>query len=283
MTLTRNALTATVATLAQTIEQWLDSERTAQDAWLAIPKGPRPTATMPKAIEDGLRELFTVTSTADVAEDAQAIVFAVDLFRADFLRWTVVHDMMRPGDPRHSLTTWGTVLATLTPPPSPRKPRRIADMVREGMPVLAIAKHYGWYTPEGKADTQKAMEEIAVPGTHYNPATYTHPTELRAKREACARWAARVVPTPPPADDAPTPPTTTPRPVRQPCSESIMELASLPRMTAKAIAAKKCCTLAEVEAAMVEAGFGLGDIGGRHLVDLAKAKLNPRAAQTAGV
>lgn len=189
MTLTRQTLAPALKALDAEVARW-----EAADAPIVRWRtGPR------KAISDSLiesfHEMFEAVATDDVSDDIKPIVLKIDAFEDALAEWAEACDLTpEDADPRGSAKLWAAfreVISSLTEY-RPRKAESIETLVAQKVSDRQIAMIYGWKQEDGSPDTTKVLEEKANPGTHYDPETWVHPSEMKAKAELDARWALRM-------------------------------------------------------------------------------------------
>lgn len=148
-----------------------------------------------KAISDALikafHEIFEMAGTNEVEQSAKPIILAVDQFEDALATWAEDCDISpEDTDPRGTQSlwiAWGEIFEVLKTRQA-RKPEDIRTLVAEKVSDRQIAMIYGWKDESGEFDLQKVREEKANPGTHYNPETWVHPSEVRMAEEVEAKW-----------------------------------------------------------------------------------------------
>lgn len=188
MTLSRQDLAAGLKTLDAEVARW----EAADAPIVRWRNGPR------KAISDRLielfHELFEAVATADVADEIKPTVLKIDAFEDVLAEWAEECDLSpEDADPRGPIKLWAAYreIAMALTEYRPRKAEPIETLITQKVSDRQIALIYGWKQPDGSPDTAKVLEEKAEPGKHYDPATWVHPSEAKAKAELDARWAQR--------------------------------------------------------------------------------------------
>lgn len=141
-------------------------------------------------------ELFTSASVSNVEDSAKAIVLALDDFEDQQNEWAeacqIDPEFTDPSGNREMWAAWDEVLEqlriALTPLPQPEP---IKTLKIEKVGDRQICDIYGWLDSHGNPELHKVREETEKPGTHYDPATWVHPSAKRRMAETSRRWSKR--------------------------------------------------------------------------------------------
>lgn len=170
--------------------------------WEKLPLNQTPTTVwqgraakvVSQAIQESASELFELVNTQSIEQAAWPLVLAIDAFDDAFDEWArgcqFQQDKTDPSGSAKLWGVWNTLLGEL-PGRGFKPPEPMEQLVRNEVNAKTIARIYGWYDEHGNPDVTKVQEEIATPGTHYNPKTWVHPSQKRLLAEMEAKWAVR--------------------------------------------------------------------------------------------
>lgn len=153
-----------------------------------------------KAISTELQQAFdriiTFTKQDEFVESARELVLAIDDFEVALEAWLekATRDPANtsPSGSAEMWSAWERVYLMHSRSYGFPLPEPIDQLInRDKVPLTQIAKIYGFLTPEGQPDLAKLNEEIAKPGTHYDPTTWIHPSRRRIAQEVAQRWEQR--------------------------------------------------------------------------------------------
>lgn len=140
---------------------------------------------------DALESLASLAGlqNEEVHAGARRLMLYVDAFAAQWVKFTDLSQAGADVDPAGSAELWAAFNAIRDnlQPPEFKKPEPIEQLAqRENVPAWQIAKIYGW-----GEDVRKVQEELEKPGTHYDPKTWIHPSQVALDREIDQKWARR--------------------------------------------------------------------------------------------
>ena len=205
--------------------------------------------------------------TNNIAQDAWQIALSVDRLREELRRWLVDRDAAGDGrnmpaniDPRGSPEMWRAYQDVLhvvstrrkTPPPSAKIQKE------QGANARSIAMRFGWWRGPDEPDIERVMRELSASpqDEEYDPSTWVHPRELQKHKEIEAEWNARCE-----RLEGEISATKAPKRRREPCKETVEELAQMRGMTTRQIAILKCMTEQQVQVELAHLGMYLGSDG----------------------
>ena len=133
------------------------------------------------AADEAMARLVLLVEVDDVEDDAKAHCLAVDLFSEAFQQWQDEAKIDPTTNPGGSAALWATFYQI-------GDVRSIENRPVESVKALSIAKvsHaqiariYGWVDETERPQLEKVVEELAKPGTHFDPKTWVNPI--------CKRW-----------------------------------------------------------------------------------------------
>lgn len=130
------------------------------------------------------------------APSAYETILEVDRFADELDRWINAAETRpettNPSGSQQLWEAWRRIVKAATAQVAHRKPEPIKDLFeRDGVSLQQIAKIYAWFNEFGAPDVQKVSEELANPGTHYDPTTWRHPSQVNHERQMAEKWAAR--------------------------------------------------------------------------------------------
>jgi len=210
------------------------------------------------AVETALMSVGEFVNTCEVSEDAWGAVLALDDFWESIAKWA--GDIQRTpesSDPSGGRSVWQhlSLVNEALRLRSWKRVEPIQQLVAEKVPHPTIAKIYGWITETGVPDVVKVQEEIDKPGRHLNWATWKHPEQKIYESRIEKRWVERVEKF---VDLKPGEVFNAKEYVQKQkktssvAPEPIEELALLPGITVKQIAAMKRMTEEEVRNVLVD-------------------------------
>lgn len=153
-----------------------------------------------KAISTELQQAFdriiAFTKQDEFVESARELVLAIDDFEEALEAWLekATRDPANtsPSGSAEMWSAWERVYLLHSRSYGFPLPEPIDQLInRDKVPLTQIAKIYGFLTPDGQADLAKLNEEIAKPGTHYDPANWVHPSRRKIAEEVKTRWLKR--------------------------------------------------------------------------------------------
>ncbi len=138
----------------------------------------------------------TADEGCDVAPDARLLMIRIDQFAIAYMKYIRSLNQQDSPNPQKGLDdVWralGHIREQASQTHTTRKPQPIALLVKSGVSYDQIASIYGWML-EGSSvgDTQKVIEELEAPGTHYNPDTWVDPALRFRQVEIDKEWSLR--------------------------------------------------------------------------------------------
>ena len=148
-------------------------------------------------LEDAVESFLNATADSGkkVADDAKEVIMEIDRLCKAYEEFKILASEESPlAPPYGSDDFWAAyrnVLELFSNRPNYSKPQAISSLVNQKVGQLQIATIYGWFLPNGAPDVEKVTEEIAQPGTHYNPETWQHPAKAIKQRTVDAEWKKR--------------------------------------------------------------------------------------------
>lgn len=141
-------------------------------------------------VMDALDGLMVLCATQDVEPEAQEAVLAFDDVSSAYAAWSRASDSERlPGGSTAMWMAWDRfTTAVKTMGRRPPLPEPVTELFIKGVKEPQIAKIYGWRDASGFPDVRKVAEELARPGTHFDPATWVHPAAEKRRLELEQRW-----------------------------------------------------------------------------------------------
>ncbi len=141
-------------------------------------------------VMDALDVIMALCATQDVEPAAQEAVLAFDDVSSAYSAWNRASESDRlPGGSTSMWMAWDRfTTAVKAMGRRPPLPESVNELFIKGVKESQIAKIYGWRDASGLPDVRKVAEELARPGTHFDPATWTHPGEERRRLELEQRW-----------------------------------------------------------------------------------------------
>lgn len=143
-----------------------------------------------KPIGEALKQVIIKTCTpfqydskgyvAEIERGAWQVALAVDRFLAEFGAWAqsmeIAPDAVPPGGTQEMWDACRAIFAVLDTrrPPAPA-PAHV--LLAQGNLPATIARKYGWFTEDGRPDTDRVNRELAAApeDREYNPETWIHP------------------------------------------------------------------------------------------------------------
>ena len=192
--ITRSNLLNQLSTLNKAITRWEADEADevyTQYGTLRIKKIEGYLSQAIEAFIDG-----TADESADVAPDAKLLMIRIDQFAMAYAKYLRSLNSLDSPNPHKGLDdvwrAFGHVRELASQTYTTRKPQPIALLVKQGVAYEQIASIYGWML-EGSSvgDTQKVIEELEAPGTHYNPDTWVDPALRFRQVEIDKEWSLR--------------------------------------------------------------------------------------------
>lgn len=153
-----------------------------------------------KAISTELQQAFdriiAFARQNDFIESARELILAIDDFELALEAWLekATRDPANtsPSGSAEMWSAWERVYQLRERSGGFPLPEPIDQLLqRDKVPLQQIAKIYGFTTPDGQADLAKLNEEVAKPGTHFDPVTWEHPSRRRIAEEVARRWEQR--------------------------------------------------------------------------------------------
>ena len=193
--------------------------------------------------------------TVEIESGARELALAVDVLYAEFSSW-IVSLQAAPGavDPSGTNEMWDAYRAVLKvldtrKPPAPPPPH---VLVTQGNHPSTIARKLGWFTEDGRPDTDRVNCELAAApeDREYKPAEWTHPRERKFAEEIAVKFEARnarLLQTLGQSKRSSV--------VRKPCTQSYEELARLQYITVRQIALKKMVSEEEATRELESLGY----------------------------
>lgn len=127
----------------------------------------------------------------EIEEKAKALLLIFDDLSASFLKWLQDASVQLPSAPPMGSDVLVRTLDRLEqqlqvkdlplPPP-------VAELDKRRVTANQIANIYGWKLEDGSPDTQKVYDELAKPGTHFDPKTWVHPAVASQQAEVDRLW-----------------------------------------------------------------------------------------------
>jgi hypothetical protein len=139
----------------------------------------------------------TADEGCDVAPDARLLMIRIDQFALVYMKYQRSLNQQDSPNPQKGLgDVWralGDIREQASQTHNTRNPQPIALLAKQGVGYDQIAAIYGW-TIEGSSvgDTQKVIEELEAPGTHYNPDTWVDPALRFRQVEIDKEWSLRL-------------------------------------------------------------------------------------------
>lgn len=146
--------------------------------------------------ETAIKECCDSTSDAgkEVEEKAKRLVLAFDDVAKFFRKWIQDASMQQPtappGGSDELVRAIDRLEQALHVPDLPLPPS-IAQLKVQKVSDSQIAIIYGWRDEHGFGDSRKVREELAKPGTHFNPKTWVHPSFASQQADIDRFWQAR--------------------------------------------------------------------------------------------
>lgn len=202
----------------------------------------------PLEVVEALHDLFDTCETMDATREAKSLALKVDAIDEALMDWAEGRELAPENfTPEGSPQIFDAlVAANAHKDRRPREVEPIKSLLAQKVGIAQIAKMYGWKRDDGSADIRKVEEEIANPGTHYDPVTYAEASMAKYWSDIDAKWHER-------AKRVQT--TVAAREVRE-APESIDELIEQ-QVPSKQIASMKRVTVEEVKARAAELGIPL--------------------------
>ena len=187
---TRDSVLREIGLVHSVVEQWRLSD-TPNVLWQGQTR---------KAISTELQQAFdrliAFAKQDEFVESARDLVLGIDDFESALEAWLekAARDPAS-SSPSGSAEMWSAWehLVQLQEPSTPFKPPEPIEQLihRDKVPLSQIAKIYGFVTPQGQPDLAKLQEEIAKPGTHFDPTTWVHPSRQKMLQQIDSRWQQR--------------------------------------------------------------------------------------------
>ena len=146
-----------------------------------------------------INSLVELVGEDQVDPAAYRLCLAVDDFARVWVEWAAAVAGSSSGqytyrsrpDAASCWDSWRRVMEA-TKPRTYRLAESIDVLTREqNISHNQIASIYGWVRPDGSADIDKVLEEIAAPGKHYNPTTWVSPEVARHAAGDAREWESR--------------------------------------------------------------------------------------------
>lgn len=217
--------------------------------------GDRQIKPIGEALKQAIIEKCQPFQTVDIEVGARELTLAVDILYAEFSSW-LVSLQAAPGavDPSGTNEMWDAYRAVLRvldtrKPPAPSPPHVL--VTQKNYPAT-IARKLGWFTEDGRPDTDRVNRELAAAPAdrEYNPAEWVHPRDRRFAAEIDAKFQIRnerLLQTLGQSKRSSV--------ERKPCTQSYEELARLPYITVRQIAMKKMVSEEEAARELESLGY----------------------------
>ena len=243
--ITREAAVTAIKSCQEIVKEW--------EAWKPTEdEKHRYENMMVKSLQDepvqALSALADMFFTTEVANDVWTIAMASDKLRDELRRW--LQDRSAAGDGRHqpaiidprgSVDMWKAYseIVAIMQAPAPKKPPSAKMQKEMGSDLRSIAMAFGWWSAPSQPDIERVRRElVAKPeDEEYNPSTWVHPRERQKMKDLKVEWDARCE-----RMEGEFEVVSKRRGKREPCKDSIEQLANLPSMSVRQIAIMKCMT-----------------------------------------
>lgn len=243
--ITREAAVTAIKSCQEIVKEWeawkpTEDEKHRYENMMVKPLGDE--------VVQALSALADMFFTTEVANDAWAIAMASDKLRDELRRW--LQDRAAAGDGRHmpaiidprgSAEIWQAYreIVAIMQAPAPKKPPSAKMQKEMGSDLRSIAMALGWWSSPNMPDIERVRRElVAKPeDEEYDPSTWVHPRERQRMKELKIEWEARCERM---ADEFEV--VNRRRGKREPCKDSVEQLANLPNMSVRQIALMKCMT-----------------------------------------
>jgi hypothetical protein len=186
-------------------EQLIDAynlAKAAVDSWnslseqeaksIAVPYRGKKVVGLSEQVLEAFSVLIGHCLTRDVENEpaTRAIVLAVDQFAITCNAWWQQVEQGSGVNPSGTQKLWDAFAAIGSAIDSATRSWQLPTPIGQqpkGTALQTIANQYGW-------TVQQVTEEIAMPGTHYDPKTWVHPSRRAMEKRINEQWASRKVP-----------------------------------------------------------------------------------------